>query len=229
MTDNPDTPRGSTPRGLAIAGALITGLAGISMAIYSVIGGEATGAGALLAASALAFGLLALGLDRVSRQSASTHAVARTETPGSGEPDVAVAVQPALAPGAEAVDLPLNASRVNGSLAVGAQQAEALEIDAQPITEREREVLSLVAEGCSNKLIGAKLGISERTVKNHLTLTMNKLRAADRTHAVVTAVRLGWLDIGRIPPPSGSVDSSRSDGDRRGARRASGNAPQRGQ
>ena len=52
-----------------------------------------------------------------------------------------------------------------------------------------------MAEGYSNKLISAELGISERTVKNHLTTTMGKLRASDRTHAVVTAVRLGWLDI----------------------------------
>jgi DNA-binding NarL/FixJ family response regulator len=52
-----------------------------------------------------------------------------------------------------------------------------------------------VAEGYSNKLIAARLGISERTVKNHLTYIMIKLRASDRTHAVVTAVRLGWLAI----------------------------------
>lgn len=42
-------------------------------------------------------------------------------------------------------------------------------IDAAPITDREREVLTFVAEGYSNKLISAELGISERTVKNHLT------------------------------------------------------------
>jgi two-component system response regulator DegU len=53
----------------------------------------------------------------------------------------------------------------------------------------------LVAEGYSNKLISVELGIAERTVKNHLTVTMGKLRASDRTHAVVTAVRTGWLDI----------------------------------
>ena len=52
-----------------------------------------------------------------------------------------------------------------------------------------------MAEGNSNKLIAGRLGISERTVKNHLTGIMNKLRASDRTHAVVSAVRLGWLAI----------------------------------
>ncbi|MCI0888411.1 MAG: response regulator transcription factor, partial [Chloroflexi bacterium] len=46
-----------------------------------------------------------------------------------------------------------------------------------------------------NKIIGDRLVISERTVKSHLTYIMTKLRASDRTHAVVTAVRLGWLAI----------------------------------
>jgi DNA-binding NarL/FixJ family response regulator len=55
--------------------------------------------------------------------------------------------------------------------------------------------LKCVTEGHSNKIISTELGISERTVKNHLTSTMTKLRASDRTHAVVTAVRLGWLEI----------------------------------
>ena len=64
-----------------------------------------------------------------------------------------------------------------------------------PITDRERQVLSLTAEGYSNRLIAAHLAISERTVKSHLTNIMNKLRVSDRTHAVVTAVRLGWLAI----------------------------------
>ena len=66
---------------------------------------------------------------------------------------------------------------------------------AEPMTGREQEVLSLVAEGFFNKLVAAELGIGERTVKNHVTSIMTKLRAADRTHAVVTAVRLGCLAI----------------------------------
>jgi DNA-binding NarL/FixJ family response regulator len=68
-------------------------------------------------------------------------------------------------------------------------------MDAEPVTLRELEVLALVAEGYSNKLISAELGISERTVKNRLTNTMGKLRASDRTPAVVTATRLGWLEL----------------------------------
>ena len=93
------------------------------------------------------------------------------------------------------VDSLLSVLRINGGIVIRPRHADTAPIDAQPLTEREREVLSLVAEGYSNKLIAARLGISERTVKNHLTYIMIKLRASDRTHAVVTAVRLGWLAI----------------------------------
>lgn len=65
-----------------------------------------------------------------------------------------------------------------------------------PLTRRELEVLSLAAEGLSNKLIAVSLGIKERTVKNHMTFIMTRLGANDRTHAVVTAHRLGLLDLG---------------------------------
>ncbi|MBI2916606.1 MAG: response regulator transcription factor [Chloroflexi bacterium] len=66
---------------------------------------------------------------------------------------------------------------------------------ASALTARETEVLALVAEGYSNKAIAFRLGISERTVKSHLTYVMAKLGTSDRTHSVVTAVRLGWLDL----------------------------------
>ncbi len=85
--------------------------------------------------------------------------------------------------------------QIGGGIVVRPRSIDQPEPDAQPMTGREQEVLSLVAEGFSNKLVAAELGIRERTVKNHLTSIMTKLRAADRTHAVVTAVRLGWLTI----------------------------------
>lgn len=52
-----------------------------------------------------------------------------------------------------------------------------------------------MAMGFPNRLIGVHLYISERTVKNHLANIMAKLHALDRTHAVVTAVRHGWLSL----------------------------------
>ena len=84
---------------------------------------------------------------------------------------------------------------VNGGIVVRPRQDTGMPIGSGPITQRERAVLSLVAEGNSNKRIATHLGICERTVKSHLTSIMTKLRAFDRTHAVVTAVRQGWLAL----------------------------------
>lgn len=105
------------------------------------------------------------------------------------------AASTARVPGTQDVDSLLSVLRINGGVVIRPRQADIVPIDAQQLTDREKEVLALVAEGFSNKLIAAQLGISERTVKNHLTYIMIKLRASDRTHAVVTAVRLGWLAI----------------------------------
>ncbi len=90
---------------------------------------------------------------------------------------------------------PLSISQINGCIVIRPVQTDVKPIDAQPLSGRETEVLSLVAEGNGNKEIASQLNISERTVKNHLTGIMTKLRASDRTHAVVTAIRLGWLAI----------------------------------
>ena len=85
--------------------------------------------------------------------------------------------------------------RINGAVVVSPQGAHSTPLNAEPLTDRELQVLSLVAEGCANKVIAVRLTICERTVKNHLTCIMTKLRASDRTHAVVTAIRLGWLSV----------------------------------
>jgi DNA-binding NarL/FixJ family response regulator len=61
------------------------------------------------------------------------------------------------------------------------------------LTEREREVLGLIAEGMPNKLIAHRLGISEHTVKFHVNAVMTRLGAQSRTEAVVRAARLGML------------------------------------
>ena len=192
MTEDSNTRRNSMPMRLAISGALITEVAGISMAVFSIIAGEETGAGALLAASALAFGLLAFNLDWMPRNSASNGQGAQVGM----RSDSAQEEEPAhIAAASSETGQAQRDAATDGATPARANQVEASEIGAEPITGREKEVLALVAEGYSNKLISGALGISERTVKNHLTLTMGKLRASDRTHAVVTAVRLGWLEI----------------------------------
>src|SRR5438128_2572387 len=64
-----------------------------------------------------------------------------------------------------------------------------------PLSEREMEILAGVAEGCSNKEIGVRCGISDQTVKNHLTTVLRKLSVTDRTEAVVIALRHRWLKL----------------------------------
>jgi DNA-binding NarL/FixJ family response regulator len=63
------------------------------------------------------------------------------------------------------------------------------------LTEREIEVLKLIASGCSNKVIANRLRISEDTVKGHVSNVMNKLRANDRTHAVTIALQRGFIEL----------------------------------
>ncbi len=65
----------------------------------------------------------------------------------------------------------------------------------ESLTPREEEVLDLLAEGLSNKEIGARLHLTEGTVKNYVSAIIAKLQANDRTHAVVTAIRRGLVDL----------------------------------
>jgi len=71
-----------------------------------------------------------------------------------------------------------------------------METVATPLSPRETEILKLVAEGNANKRIAYTLKISEQTIKNHITSILRKLNANDRTHAVVTAIRQGWISVG---------------------------------
>jgi DNA-binding NarL/FixJ family response regulator len=66
---------------------------------------------------------------------------------------------------------------------------------AEPLTEREHEVLGLLAQGLPNKEIAAQLGIGERTAKFHVSAIMAKLGASNRTEAVRAAVQQGLVQI----------------------------------
>ena len=71
-------------------------------------------------------------------------------------------------------------------------EAEAL---LSPLTPRETEILDYIAQGYLNKQIAIKLGISEQTIKNHVTSILRKLNANARTEAVVIAIKQGLISI----------------------------------
>lgn len=75
------------------------------------------------------------------------------------------------------------------------QRSSNLPQTEDPLTEREIEVLKLVAQGLPNKEIAEKLVISERTVRTHVTNILGKLHLANRTQAALYALREGLADL----------------------------------
>ncbi|NMP24735.1 response regulator transcription factor [Sulfobacillus harzensis] len=69
----------------------------------------------------------------------------------------------------------------------------------EPLTPRELDVLSLLAEGLSNKEIGARLNIREKTVKVHISHILAKLDVYDRTQAVIAAHQRGLVRLSARP------------------------------
>jgi DNA-binding NarL/FixJ family response regulator len=80
-----------------------------------------------------------------------------------------------------------NLSRVIGE-ALERRQSAPVEL-----TARQREVLKLIAEGLDNAQIAARLGISPRTARAHVSGVLERLGVENRTQAAVTAVRRGWV------------------------------------
>ncbi len=71
------------------------------------------------------------------------------------------------------------------------------------LTDREREVLVLIAEGLSNADIGTRIHLSAGTVKDHVSAILTKLRVGGRVQAALLAQRAGLLDDGQRPSGSG--------------------------
>ena len=78
---------------------------------------------------------------------------------------------------------------------VVAQTAHDGDVAVEPLTARELEVLGHLADGLSNKAIAARLGISDETVKFHLSAVFGKLGASNRTDAVKQALRRGIVEL----------------------------------
>lgn len=73
--------------------------------------------------------------------------------------------------------------------------APAPEKPVEPLSERELEILRTLAQDLTNKEIAARLGISDRTVQQHLANITGKLGVASRTGAVLKALQQGWLTL----------------------------------
>lgn len=91
--------------------------------------------------------------------------------------------------GGEALLHPAVAARLMEEVAGGRPRSG----EDDPLTGREREVLAQIARGLSNKRIARELGISEATVKIHVSNVLRKLGVADRTQAALFAVREGLV------------------------------------
>ena len=78
---------------------------------------------------------------------------------------------------------------------LAATSNEAAEPLFVPLSQREVEILDYIAHGRSNKGIARELGISDQTVKNHITSILRKLAVNDRTQAVIYALRNNWIKL----------------------------------
>ncbi|GAB7529880.1 response regulator transcription factor [Pseudomonas sp. 3A(2025)] len=94
-----------------------------------------------------------------------------------------------VARGEEALNSAVSARLLRRMAERGGSAAPPLET----LTARERQVLELVAGGCSNRLIGERLGITTGTAKAHVERVIGKLGASDRTQAAVRGIALGLV------------------------------------
>jgi len=78
---------------------------------------------------------------------------------------------------------------------IASMRGTAVDTLVAPLTTRETQILSYVANGNTNKQIASALEISEQTIKNHVSAILRKLNANDRAHAVVLAIRHGWIAL----------------------------------
>ena len=91
---------------------------------------------------------------------------------------------------------PMVAQRVLKQFEDISSLGKGIETVIAPLTRRETQILNYVAGGNTNKQIADILGISEQTIKSHVSAILRKLNANDRAHAVALAIRNGWISVG---------------------------------
>ena len=96
------------------------------------------------------------------------------------------------------------ASQARAGMALGApeQQPEQLPAEVTPaqLSRREREVALLIAQGLPNRQIGAALAIKERTVEDHVSRLLRKLRLANRAQVILWAIASGLVSAPAMAP-----------------------------
>lgn len=124
-----------------------------------------------------------------------------SEAPPNGRLRIAINVaNPALADRLASVlskleEVKLVGAGLDADAVIVATTAPHLVDEEVALTARELEVLALLAEGASNKLIARRLGISTHTAKYHVASLLDKLDAVTRTDAVMNAARMGVLHL----------------------------------
>lgn len=91
--------------------------------------------------------------------------------------------------------------KILAQLASGEHRARKSDVEEQ-LTDREMDILRLAATGLPNKVIGARLELSVRTVEAHLSHVFRKLDVGSRTEATLHGLRRGWFTIDELEPPS---------------------------
>jgi DNA-binding NarL/FixJ family response regulator len=90
---------------------------------------------------------------------------------------------------------PIVAHRVLKQFQEMASTGFVIEKVATPLTQREIQILSYIANGNTNKEVAHILGISDQTIKNHVSAILRKLNANDRAHAVAMAIQNHWITV----------------------------------
>ncbi len=110
----------------------------------------------------------------------------------TARPDRLVGAVRAVADGQSVFD-----AGVASRIVAGRVSADTASVSDEPLSEREMDVLRLMAEGMNNREIGRALWIGESTVKTHVSHILRKLGQSDRTSAVLGAVRLGLVRLAK--------------------------------